>query len=104
MVGGKRRDMGLGGYPDVTLAGAKEAARTARAKIKDGIDPVEDAKAKRSALYAQRAAAMTFSEAAKAYIAVKEAEWAERQARRPVAQYAGDLCRPDHRQDTGARR
>lgn len=75
MVGGKRRDMGLGGYPDVTLAGAKEAARAARAKIKDGIDPVEDAKAKRSALYAQRAAAMTFSEAAKAYIAVKEAEW-----------------------------
>lgn len=75
MVGGKRRDMGLGGYPDVTLAGAKEAARVARAKIKDGIDPVEDAKAKRSALYAQRAASMTFSEAAKAYIAVKEAEW-----------------------------
>jgi integrase len=75
MVGGKRRDMGLGGYPDVTMAGAKEAARAARAKIKDGIDPVEDAKAKRSALYAQRAAAMTFSEAAKAYIAVKEAEW-----------------------------
>ena len=75
MVGGKRRDMGLGGYPDVTLAGAKEAARAARAKIKEGIDPVEDAKAKRSALYAQRAAAMTFSEAAKAYIAVKEAEW-----------------------------
>ncbi len=52
MVGGKRRDMGLGGYPDVTLAGAKESARAARAKIKDGIDPVEDAKAKRSALYA----------------------------------------------------
>ena len=75
MVGGKRRDMGLGGYPDVTLAGAKDAARTARAKIKDGVDPVEDAKAKRSALYAQRAAAMTFGEAAKAYIAVKEAEW-----------------------------
>jgi len=75
MVGGKRRDMGLGGYPDVTLAGAWAAARTAREKIKDGIDPVEDAKAKRSALYAQRAAAMTFSEAAKAYIAVKEAEW-----------------------------
>lgn len=75
MVGGKRREMGLGGFPDVTLAGAKEAARAARAKIKDGIDPIEDAKAKRSALYAARAASMTFSEAAAAYIAVKEAEW-----------------------------
>jgi integrase len=75
MVGGKRRDMGLGGYPDVTLAAAKEAARAARAKIKNGIDPVQDAKAKRSALYAARAAAMTFSEAAAAYIGVREVEW-----------------------------
>lgn len=75
MVGGKRRDMGLGGYPDVTLAGAKESAREARKKIKAGIDPIEDAKAKRSALYAARAASMTFSDAAKAFIAVKEPEW-----------------------------
>lgn len=75
MVGGKRRDMGLGGYPDVMLAGAKEAAREARKQIKNGIDPIEDAKTKRSELYAARASAMTFSEAAKAYIAVKEHEW-----------------------------
>lgn len=75
MVAGKRRDMGLGGFPDVTLAGAREAARTARQKIKDGIDPVEDAKAKRSALYASRAASLTFTDAASAYIKVMEAEW-----------------------------
>ena len=36
-VGGKRRDIGLGGFPDVTLAGAREAARIAREKIKNGI-------------------------------------------------------------------
>lgn len=75
LIGGKRRDMGLGGFPDVTLAGAKEAARAARAKIKEGVDPIEDMKARRSALYAARAASMTFSEAAAAYIAVKEHEW-----------------------------
>jgi integrase len=75
MIAGKRRAMGLGGYPDVTLAGAKEAARAARDKIKEGIDPIEDARAKRSALYAARAASMTFSEAASAYIAMKESEW-----------------------------
>ena len=75
MIGGKRREMGLGGFPDVTLVGAKEAARSARLKIKDGIDPVEEAKAKRSALSASRAASMTFSEAATAYIAVMEVEW-----------------------------
>jgi integrase len=75
MVAGKRRDMGLGGFPDVTLAGAREAARAARAKLKDGIDPIEEAKAKRSALYASRAASMTFTEAASAYIKAMESEW-----------------------------
>jgi integrase len=67
--------MGLGGFPDVTLAGAKEAARAARLNIKEGIDPVGNARAKRSALYAARAASMTFHEAATAYIAVMESEW-----------------------------
>lgn len=75
MIGGKRREMGLGGFPDVTLAGAKELARVAREKIKEGIDPIEDGKAKRSALLALRASSMTFSEAATAYISVMEAEW-----------------------------
>ncbi len=76
MVGGKRRDMGLGGYPDVTLAGAREAARIARDKIRNGIDPIEEGRAARSALAASRASAMTFEQCALAYIAVKEAEWA----------------------------
>ncbi|MBS4097961.1 MAG: tyrosine-type recombinase/integrase [Sulfuricella sp.] len=74
-VGGKRREIGLGGYPTVTLAGAKEAARIARAKIKEGIDPVEDARARRSELAAARAAAMPFREAAAAYIAAHESGW-----------------------------
>ncbi len=75
MVAGKRRDMGLGGFPDVTLAGAKEAARVARAKISDGIDPIGDRKKLRSDLQAARASSMTFTDAAKAYIASKEVEW-----------------------------
>lgn len=75
MIGGKRREMGLGGFPDVTLAGAKEAARSARLRIKEGIDPIDDAQAKRSALAAARAASMTFRQAATAYIAAMESEW-----------------------------
>lgn len=75
MIGGKRRDMGLGGYPSVTLARAKEAARTARADIKSGIDPIEQSRLRTSVLAASRAAALTFEEAAIAYIAAKELEW-----------------------------
>lgn len=44
-VAGKRRDKGLGGYPDVTLADAKIAARAVRAKLAQGIDPIEDGRA-----------------------------------------------------------
>ncbi len=74
-VGGKRRDKGLGGYPDVTLAQAKEAARAARAKIAHGIDPIEDGRALRSQLIASQVAAITFSQAAKQYIDTHESSW-----------------------------
>lgn len=75
MVGGKRRDMGLGGYPDVTLAGAKEKAREKRDQIDNGIDPIGVRRAKKSALAAAVAGAMTFSDAASAYIAAMESGW-----------------------------
>jgi hypothetical protein len=52
VIGGKRRDMGLGGYPDVTLAGAREKARAARETIEQGIDPIAVRVAAKSALAA----------------------------------------------------
>ena len=38
-VGGKRRDVGLGGYPKVTLADARKRAAEARARVADGDNP-----------------------------------------------------------------
>lgn len=75
MVGGKRRDIGLGGFPAVTLAGAKDAARAIREKIAAGIDPVEERLAARSALAAARASAISFQDAAERFIAANEAGW-----------------------------
>jgi len=68
--------MGLGGYPDVTLAGARDSAREARAKIAGGVDPIADARATRSALAASLATAWTFSECSAAFIKAKSPEWA----------------------------
>lgn len=65
MVGSKRRDIGLGGFPDISLAKAKERATQAKDKIQNGIDPVEERKATRDALRASTAKAVTFAEAAK---------------------------------------
>lgn len=39
---GKRRDMGLGAYPLVTLREARERAFALRQKIEDGTDPIEE--------------------------------------------------------------
>jgi integrase len=74
-VGGVRRDLGLGGYPDVTLAEAKERARAARAKIAQGVDPIEDVRTLRSKLIASKTAAITFGKAATQYIDTHEQGW-----------------------------
>lgn len=74
-VNGRRRDMGLGGYPDVTLAQAKESARTARAKLSQGIDPIDDIRAARSQLVAHQATALNFQQAATQYIDTHEKGW-----------------------------
>lgn len=75
VVGSKRRDIGLGGYPGVTLAIARDLARVAREKIRQGIDPVVERQANRQRLIAAQVALMPFSEAAEKYIAAHEAGW-----------------------------
>lgn len=74
-VGSKRREMGLGGFPAVTLADARARARQQREKADQGVDPIEDRRAARSALQVAQAAALTFEKAAGQYIAAHEAGW-----------------------------
>ena len=65
MVGDKRRNIGLGGYPEVTLAKAREKARQMKELIEKGIDPVDQRKARRMALRASQNGRITFAEAAR---------------------------------------
>ncbi|MES0042628.1 integrase arm-type DNA-binding domain-containing protein [Mesorhizobium sp. M0091] len=71
LIGTKRREIGLGGYPDVPLADAIRRARDAKEKIRNGVDPVEERKAARAALAAQQARGLTFSDAVDRYLAAK---------------------------------
>lgn len=59
-----RRDIGLGGFPTVTLSGAREAARKLREQLAQGVDPVADKRAAKDALRAARVKRITFAEAA----------------------------------------
>ncbi|SMO96351.1 Integrase [Thalassovita litoralis] len=50
-VHGKRREMGLGGFPDISLSEARKKADRARAIAQDGLDPIKEReKAKREAV------------------------------------------------------
>ena len=60
----KRRDMGLGTYPEVSLADARHSAIAQRSLIASGVDPIE-AKRSQEQERAARAAESTFEDAAR---------------------------------------
>jgi integrase len=78
-VGDKRREIGLGAYPGVTLARAREKAQATRDDIARGIDPVAQRAAARQAIVHQqqeeKALAWTFKRCAEAYIKAKAPGW-----------------------------
>ncbi|WP_304305383.1 site-specific integrase [Pseudacidovorax intermedius] len=74
-VGDVRRDIGLGAYPQVSLADAREQAREMQKQLRSGIAPVAPSRTQRSALTAVHAAEKTFDWCAEQYINSKADEW-----------------------------
>ncbi|WP_372622481.1 tyrosine-type recombinase/integrase [Falsiroseomonas sp.] len=72
---GRQRDMSLGGYPDVSLAEARDAAEIARQHIKSGRDPIRERQ--RAAQQAAEAASRdrTFRAAMASAIGAREGAW-----------------------------
>lgn len=54
---GERRDLGLGAYPEVTLAEARERAAQYRRMVRDGLDPIEEKRKARQRAFTFRMAA-----------------------------------------------
>ena len=74
---GKRRDMGLGSYPDVGLKEAREEGDSILQKIRGGIDPVVERRANTSPT-AGVSGTPTFEHCANQYIEDHRAGWANR--------------------------
>lgn len=74
-TGGRQREMGLGSFPTITLAAARDEARRQRALFKSGNDPIALRRAIESAAAAKRAAQKSFAEVAEQYIASHEKSW-----------------------------
>jgi integrase len=94
-VVGRRREMGLGNYPEVPLAKAHEKAREARDLLKRGIDPIEHGRAQQSALAAAAALAVDFDHCAEQYIKAHSAGWKNakhaQQVENTLKQYASPV-------------
>lgn len=71
VAAGTRRNIGLGPYPAVSLAEARERARETKDKIRNGIDPVEERKVAKAALAAAQRRGLTFAEAMDRCLAAK---------------------------------
>src|ERR1051325_119044 len=69
---GKRRDMGLGAFPAISLAGARERAEANRKQRAEGIDPLTARLAKEQA---KRQAGRTFRQVAEELVQSKQAGW-----------------------------
>ena len=74
-VAGRQREMGLGSFPTVPLAEAREKARVQRARVGEGADPIAMRRAALSAAAAERSSQQTFTEVAAQYIAQHEKSW-----------------------------
>lgn len=94
-VGDKRREIGLGSFDDVGLAGARDKARVMRGKVADGIDPVEERRKARAELAVASSAVLTFDEATRRLITAKAPEWKNAKHRdqwaATLATYAGPI-------------
>lgn len=71
-VGSKRRNLGLGSYPEVSLAEARQRASEFKRLCSEGIDPIQKRYEQRRQADAERAANATFLEVAESYLSTHE--------------------------------
>ena len=74
-VGDQRKDLGLGAYPSVSLAEARERAWKIHESVRQGNNPVAPRKQQRAALVAQQSLDKTFRWCADEFLKTKSAEW-----------------------------
>jgi len=72
---GRERWFGLGPADTFSLKEARERARAARQLLTDGIDPIDDRKARKAELAAAKAKLLIFREATQGYFDQHEGKW-----------------------------
>lgn len=81
----RRREMGLGGFPDVSLAKAREKAQNAREVIADEQDPIRNKK---------KVVTKSFGDAADHLVATLQADWSNEKHRQQWIRTVSHYCKP----------
>ena len=74
-IGTKRQPIGLGSYPQKSLAEARESAKQALLAIEQGINPIDQKRKLKSALLAAQGKSKTFKQCAEAYMEAHSSEY-----------------------------
>jgi integrase len=85
VVGGKRREMGLGPYPAVSLAAARRKAEECRAAIAEGRDPLAERR---------KSEEPTFSGCVDQFLSAMEGRWTNAKHRQQWRNTLTSYCRP----------
>ena len=93
-LAGRAREMGLGAYPDVPLADARERAAEQRKTLRAGIDPIEHRKAERKRQASPAEGATTFTQCAARYLRTHRHGWRNRKHARQWASTLKTYARP----------
>ena len=91
---GRARDMGLGSFPDVGLARARDLASGAREDLAAGKDPIAERDARRAQERLAKANGKTFRQAAEEYVVAHEAGWRNEKHRHQWRQTLTDYAHP----------
>ena len=75
VIHGRRRDIGLGPYPAVSLARARSMAQENRSAVAEGRDPVAEKRQEREAVRRPAPSIPTFAEAATRVIEIRRPTW-----------------------------
>lgn len=71
----RRLNIGLGPYPEVSLAEARDKAYELRRQVRSGIDPLHEKREAKALATKQAARSKTFEQCARAFIEDKKSEW-----------------------------
>ena len=95
-VTGKVRQMGLGSFPEVSPAEARDRASAQRKLVRNDVDPIARRDAERQRAKVAAAKDLTFKQAADRYIAAHEASWSNPAHRQQWFSTFNDTRRGSH--------